>query len=76
MLLETEYKNLPTIRNQLELVDGEAEIFPGIRIIPAPGHTPGQIAVSISSKDRKLLYLSDVMFHPVPGGVSLLERNS
>jgi glyoxylase-like metal-dependent hydrolase (beta-lactamase superfamily II) len=65
VLLKTEYDNLPAIHNQVELTEGEVDIAPGIRIIPAPGHTPGQIAVLISSRDRKLLYISDALFHPV-----------
>jgi glyoxylase-like metal-dependent hydrolase (beta-lactamase superfamily II) len=64
-LLKTEYDNLPAIRNQVDLVDGEVDILPGVRIIPAPGHTPGQIAVMLSSKDRNLLYISDALFHPI-----------
>lgn len=64
-LLKTEYDNLPAIRNQADLVEGEIDILPGVRIIPAPGHTPGQIAVLISSRDRNLLYISDALFHPV-----------
>jgi glyoxylase-like metal-dependent hydrolase (beta-lactamase superfamily II) len=65
MLLKTEYNNLPAIMNQIDLVDGEVDILPGVSIIPAPGHTPGQIAVLLSSQGRKLLYISDVFFHPV-----------
>jgi glyoxylase-like metal-dependent hydrolase (beta-lactamase superfamily II) len=64
-LLKTEYDNLPAIRNQTVFVEGEREILPGITLIPVPGHTPGQIAVFLNSRDRKLLYISDAFFHPV-----------
>jgi N-acyl homoserine lactone hydrolase len=38
-----QYWNLPTL--SYELVDGEAELFPGLRTIPTPGHTPGHQSV-------------------------------
>jgi len=65
MLLKTEYDNLPAIRNQVELIDGEVDILPGVTLFPAPGHTPGQIGVALSSHNRKLLFSSDILFHPV-----------
>jgi len=37
-------KVLPLVE-QFELVSGEAEIAPGIRVQPAPGHTPGHLIV-------------------------------
>jgi glyoxylase-like metal-dependent hydrolase (beta-lactamase superfamily II) len=58
-------KNLFPIRHQLDLLDHEAEIVPGIRAIPAPGHTPGHMAVSLSSNGKQLLCISDAFLHPV-----------
>jgi len=43
---------------------GEKEVLPGIRILPAPGHTPGHSAVAISSGGEELLYLADLLVHP------------
>jgi len=37
-------KVLP-LAEQFELVSGEAEIAPGVRVQPAPGHTPGHVIV-------------------------------
>jgi glyoxylase-like metal-dependent hydrolase (beta-lactamase superfamily II) len=37
-------KVLP-LAEQVELVSGEAEIAPGVRVQPAPGHTPGHLIV-------------------------------
>jgi glyoxylase-like metal-dependent hydrolase (beta-lactamase superfamily II) len=37
-------KVLP-LAEQFELVSGEAEIAPGVRVQPAPGHTPGHLIV-------------------------------
>jgi glyoxylase-like metal-dependent hydrolase (beta-lactamase superfamily II) len=58
-------KNLPPIQRQLSLVDSETEVLPGIQAIAAPGHTPGQIALAISSKGEQLLCVSDVVLHPI-----------
>jgi glyoxylase-like metal-dependent hydrolase (beta-lactamase superfamily II) len=61
-------KNLPPIRGRLELLDRETEIVPGIRAISAPGHTPGHMALAISSGGRQLLCLSDAFLHPIHVG--------
>jgi glyoxylase-like metal-dependent hydrolase (beta-lactamase superfamily II) len=58
-------KNLPPIRGQLDLVDQEMEIVPGIRAVSAPGHTPGHMALAISSRGEQLLCISDVALHPI-----------
>jgi N-acyl homoserine lactone hydrolase len=34
-------------------VDGELELLPGVRIVPAPGHTPGSQVVVIGSVGRR-----------------------
>jgi glyoxylase-like metal-dependent hydrolase (beta-lactamase superfamily II) len=58
-------KNLLPIQDQMDLLDHEAEIVPGIRAVPAPGHTPGHMAVSISSNGEQLLCISDAFLHPI-----------
>jgi len=58
-------RNLLPIKQRLDLVDGENEIIPGIKAVPAPGHTPGLIALAISSKNERLLCISDIVLHPV-----------
>jgi len=65
VLLAFARKNLPPLQSQLDTVDHETEIIPGIRAIAAPGHTPGHIALMISSKNEKLLVTSDVFLHPI-----------
>jgi glyoxylase-like metal-dependent hydrolase (beta-lactamase superfamily II) len=65
MLLAFARKNLPPIEPQLDLIDHEAEIVPGIRAVAAPGHTAGHMAVAISSKGEQLLCISDVVLHPI-----------
>lgn len=49
-----------SVKDRLELIDQDAEILPGIKAIPATGHTPGMIAIEISSNGENLLYTSDV----------------
>ncbi len=55
----------PADTGSVDLVDREAEIVPGISAIAAPGHTPGLMALAISSKKEQLLCISDVVLHPV-----------
>jgi glyoxylase-like metal-dependent hydrolase (beta-lactamase superfamily II) len=38
-----------------ELLDGEAEILPGVRIIPTPGHTPGHQALVIETREGRVV---------------------
>ena len=57
--------NLPPIREQLRLVDRETEIVPGIYAIAAPGHTPGHMALNVSSEGECLLCIADAALHPL-----------
>ena len=45
---------------QLELIDGDHEVAPGVKIILTPGHTRAHQSVLIKSEDRTALYLGDV----------------
>ena len=58
-----------TIRSLLTgrvvLVRDETEITPGIRIIPAPGHRRGHMAVELASEGARLLHLADAFVHPI-----------
>jgi glyoxylase-like metal-dependent hydrolase (beta-lactamase superfamily II) len=42
----------------------DTEIAPGLRIVPAPGHTPGHTAVLVESKDASLLVWGDIVICP------------
>lgn len=44
---------------QMELLDGEEEIAPGVRALPLPGHTMGMQGIFIDSGREKALYLAD-----------------
>ncbi len=65
VLLNIARKNLPSIQNRLDLIERESEILPGIQAIAAFGHTPGHMALAISSGNEQLLYISDTVLHPI-----------
>lgn len=52
-------------QGRVELVDGEREIGHGLRLIPAPGHTPGHSLFSLHDHDDRLLLLGDAIFCPL-----------
>jgi glyoxylase-like metal-dependent hydrolase (beta-lactamase superfamily II) len=58
-------RKLSAIEGQLDLIDSEMEIVPGVHAISAPGHTPGHIALAIVSEGEQLLDLVDVVGHPI-----------
>lgn len=45
------------------LDEGEMQILPGVRAVPIPGHTVGQIAVEIESNGEKFLHVADAAHH-------------
>ncbi|HEY7703338.1 MAG TPA: MBL fold metallo-hydrolase [Acidimicrobiia bacterium] len=49
---------------RVEVLDGEREVLPGVRVIPTPGHTPGHQAVSIISEGTRTLIAGDITHHP------------
>src|ERR1039457_3166358 len=51
----TARRSLTVLRHQLEMVECETEVVPGVRVIPAPGHTPGHLALLLASEGRQLL---------------------
>lgn len=58
-------ERLLPIRDQVDIVEPDAEILPGFRAVRTPGHTPGHMAVDVSSRDEHLLYVSDAIIHPI-----------
>ena len=65
LLIRVARKNLLPLKHRLYLLDKESEIVPGIRAIAASGHTPGLMALSISSGNEQLLCISDVVLVPI-----------
>jgi glyoxylase-like metal-dependent hydrolase (beta-lactamase superfamily II) len=77
LVLACAQKNLPAVQGQLDLVDHETEIIPGIHAVAAPGHTPGHMAVAISSGGETLIYSADAAIHPIhvecPGWCAIVD---
>ncbi|MEU3463595.1 MBL fold metallo-hydrolase [Streptomyces sp. NPDC006733] len=48
---------------RLDVLDGARLLAPGIRAVPAPGHTPGHQCVTVG--DGALVLSGDVLHHPV-----------
>jgi glyoxylase-like metal-dependent hydrolase (beta-lactamase superfamily II) len=46
------------------LVDGESEVAPGVRLVNAPGHTPGHAAFHVSSGGQQLMISNDTAYVP------------
>jgi glyoxylase-like metal-dependent hydrolase (beta-lactamase superfamily II) len=46
---------------RLHLVDGETELFPGVRLIPTDGHTTALQLVRVEGGGRTVLYCSDII---------------
>jgi glyoxylase-like metal-dependent hydrolase (beta-lactamase superfamily II) len=65
LLVGTARRCLLPLRKQLELVQKESEVVPGISLLPVPGHTPGHSAVAISSGNDALLHIADAVLHPL-----------
>jgi glyoxylase-like metal-dependent hydrolase (beta-lactamase superfamily II) len=63
----------------VELVSKETEVLPGVRLLPAPGHTPGHMVVALTSGDDGALYLGDAILDEAnfahPDWASVYEWN-
>jgi glyoxylase-like metal-dependent hydrolase (beta-lactamase superfamily II) len=46
----------------LHLINGDASVTEGIRLVPAPGHTKGMQVVVIESGGQSAVFLGDVAF--------------
>lgn len=56
---------LAPLRDRVELVDGDTDIAPGVRLVEAPGHTPGHMALLATSDEKHLIYAGDAVIHPI-----------
>jgi glyoxylase-like metal-dependent hydrolase (beta-lactamase superfamily II) len=45
----------------LDLVEGEQEVAPGIHVVPAPGHTPGHMAIWLTSGSQYAIFVADAV---------------
>ena len=63
--IPTIYKNLTLIREQIDLLDHNAAVVPGIQAIHAPGHTLGHTAYRVTSGGETMYCLIDTVDHPI-----------
>jgi glyoxylase-like metal-dependent hydrolase (beta-lactamase superfamily II) len=47
----------------LDLCQAATELVPGVRLLNAPGHTPGHVAVELDNGGDTLVYLADAVLH-------------
>lgn len=47
--------------DQIELLDGEGEVLPGIEVLTMHGHTESQQLVKISDGEKTLVYVADLL---------------
>jgi glyoxylase-like metal-dependent hydrolase (beta-lactamase superfamily II) len=53
--------HLDPVKHQIKLVDGEAEVLPGITVWPMPGHTWGQQAIRFHDDRGVVCFPGDVL---------------
>ncbi|MBM3555998.1 MAG: MBL fold metallo-hydrolase [Alphaproteobacteria bacterium] len=57
---------LPVVeKGQARMIEGSDEIEAGLRIEPAPGHTPGSVILAAESQGSRAIFSGDIMHHPV-----------
>ncbi|MFF0415499.1 MBL fold metallo-hydrolase [Kitasatospora sp. NPDC004745] len=49
----------------VDVAEGGTEVLPGLRLLPTPGHTPGHVAVELTSRGATALITGDCVHHPV-----------
>jgi glyoxylase-like metal-dependent hydrolase (beta-lactamase superfamily II) len=54
-------RSLAPYQGRVRKIVGEVEVVPGIFAFPAPGHTPGHLALRIGSAGSNLLLFTDVI---------------
>jgi glyoxylase-like metal-dependent hydrolase (beta-lactamase superfamily II) len=55
--------HLERLQPCLDRIVPPTTLLPGVTAIPAPGHTPGQIAVHLESGGEQMLYMADSVAH-------------
>jgi glyoxylase-like metal-dependent hydrolase (beta-lactamase superfamily II) len=65
LLIGSARRNLPPLEGNVELLDRETELAPGVRAVAAPGHTPGHLVVTVISDGERLLWSGDAVLHPI-----------
>lgn len=64
VFMKTARGQLGPVKDRIEMITEEAEIIPGVRVFPTPGHTPGHMAVAFSSEGEELVFVGDAIVFP------------
>ncbi|MFR9780953.1 MBL fold metallo-hydrolase [Micromonospora sp. MS34] len=51
------------VTGRLRVVDGDADLTPGVRVLSTPGHTPGHQSVLLDDGQDRLLITGDLLVH-------------
>jgi glyoxylase-like metal-dependent hydrolase (beta-lactamase superfamily II) len=54
-------RRIETLGDRLERVAVDAEVMPGLRLVPLPGHTPGHVGARITDGDASALVVGDAI---------------
>ncbi|WP_066193452.1 MULTISPECIES: MBL fold metallo-hydrolase [Gracilibacillus] len=60
-----EFRKLKDIADHLTFITSDRELYPGIHLIHAPGHTVGHLSLHIQSEGKSLLVASDILNDPI-----------
>ena len=70
-------ETLLPIGDQFRLIDGDEEVTPGIKLLPASGHTPGGVFIEVLSGNDRMLCIGDLIHSRLeftkPGFFSFLD---
>ena len=64
LYFEAAREQMAPYHNQMRTFKGSEEVFPGVRSMPFPGHTPGHSGYMISSGKESLLIWGDIIHVP------------
>jgi glyoxylase-like metal-dependent hydrolase (beta-lactamase superfamily II) len=65
MFVSVARQSLGAVKERVRQIDGQMKIVPGVRGLPALGHTPGHIVIAVTSSDQKLIYIGDTVIYPL-----------
>ena len=64
-LVDLARRSLEVLQDRLNLIGDGFEVVPGVKVVAMSGHTPGHLAVSVTSAGHELLNISDTALHPL-----------
>ena len=62
---EMQRKLLQPLHDRMSFISTESQVLPGIGVLAAPGHTPGHMVVTVSSRGEQLMYIGDTVISPL-----------